>query len=203
MNNNQANSHLLRVLAEFRYQLRGFLQFSQQAANRVGLHPQQHQLLLQVAGRRERARQHRLCRRTRLGLRHNSAVELVNRSVAGRTPASALPIPATGGAWSLKSQAKGRRSLKRRSQAHAQELRELGPSLIRSLKGIERRDLAQGCAPHAMKSQPSILRDFTVDRRVWLLSAAALVVGTGAAGAGGSLVALHRPGNQFVLLPPV
>ena len=33
-----------------------------------------------------------------------------------------------------------------------------------------------------MKSQPSILRDFTVDRRVWLLSAAAVVVGTGAAG---------------------
>jgi chloride channel protein, CIC family len=32
-----------------------------------------------------------------------------------------------------------------------------------------------------MKSQPSILRDFTVDRRVWLLSAVALVVGTGAA----------------------
>ena len=33
-----------------------------------------------------------------------------------------------------------------------------------------------------MKSQPSILRDFTVDRRVWLLSAVALVVGAGAAG---------------------
>jgi hypothetical protein len=50
MNNNRANNHLLQVLAEFRYQLRGFLQFSQQAANRVGLHPQQHQLMLQVAG---------------------------------------------------------------------------------------------------------------------------------------------------------
>ena len=33
-----------------------------------------------------------------------------------------------------------------------------------------------------MKSQPSILRDFTVDRRVWLLSTVALVVGAGAAG---------------------
>ena len=33
-----------------------------------------------------------------------------------------------------------------------------------------------------MKSQPSILRDFTVDRRVWLLSAVALAVGAGAAG---------------------
>ncbi|KAA6462947.1 chloride channel protein [Acidobacteria bacterium AB60] len=33
-----------------------------------------------------------------------------------------------------------------------------------------------------MKSRPSVLRDFTVDRRVWLLSAVALVIGAGAAG---------------------
>ena len=33
-----------------------------------------------------------------------------------------------------------------------------------------------------MKSRPSALRDFTVDRRVWSLSAVALVIGAGAAG---------------------
>ena len=33
-------------LAEFRYQLRRFLHFSEQAARSVGLEPQQHQLLL-------------------------------------------------------------------------------------------------------------------------------------------------------------
>lgn len=33
-----------------------------------------------------------------------------------------------------------------------------------------------------MISRPSVLRDFTVDRRVWLLSLMALVIGTGAAG---------------------
>jgi CIC family chloride channel protein len=33
-----------------------------------------------------------------------------------------------------------------------------------------------------MKSRPSALRDFTVDRRVWLLTAVALFIGTGAAG---------------------
>jgi H+/Cl- antiporter ClcA len=32
-----------------------------------------------------------------------------------------------------------------------------------------------------MKSRPSVLRDFTVDNRVWLLSAVALVIGAGAA----------------------
>ena len=31
-----------------------------------------------------------------------------------------------------------------------------------------------------MLSEPSALRDFTVDKRVWLLSAAALVIGAGA-----------------------
>src|ERR1700739_2677595 len=33
-----------------------------------------------------------------------------------------------------------------------------------------------------MKSRPSALRDFTVDKRVWLLCGVALVIGTGAAG---------------------
>ena len=33
-----------------------------------------------------------------------------------------------------------------------------------------------------MKSRPSVLRDFTVDRRVWMLTAVALVIGAGAAG---------------------
>jgi H+/Cl- antiporter ClcA len=33
-----------------------------------------------------------------------------------------------------------------------------------------------------MRSRPSALRDFTVDRRTWLLSSVALVIGTGAAG---------------------
>jgi H+/Cl- antiporter ClcA len=33
-----------------------------------------------------------------------------------------------------------------------------------------------------MKSRPSALRDFTVDRRTWLMTAVALVIGTGAAG---------------------
>src|ERR1700757_874329 len=32
-----------------------------------------------------------------------------------------------------------------------------------------------------MRSRPSALRDFTVDRRTWLLSAVAVVIGTGGA----------------------
>ena len=41
---------LLKTLADFRFELRRFLQFSECAALKAGLQPQQHQLLLQVAG---------------------------------------------------------------------------------------------------------------------------------------------------------
>ena len=45
-----APDSLLRTLAEFRFELRRFLHFSECAALEAGLQPQQHQLLLQVAG---------------------------------------------------------------------------------------------------------------------------------------------------------
>jgi len=81
MAGNQRGPAPAAALAEFRYQLRGFLRFSEQAAYQVDLHPQQHQLLLQVAGAPEGALPSLAYAAGRLGLRHNSAVELVNRSV--------------------------------------------------------------------------------------------------------------------------
>ena len=41
---------IIRDLARFRYSLRRFLRFSEKAARRCGLTPQQHQLLLGIAG---------------------------------------------------------------------------------------------------------------------------------------------------------
>ena len=71
---------LLETLAEFRYELRQFLHFSERAAVEVGLQPQQHQLLLQVAGTPEGKTVTIVYAAERLSLRHNSVVELVNRS---------------------------------------------------------------------------------------------------------------------------
>jgi DNA-binding MarR family transcriptional regulator len=71
---------LLRTLAEFRFELRCFLHFSERAALEAGLHPQQHQLLLQVAGVLEGTAVTIAYVAERLGLKHNSAVELVDRS---------------------------------------------------------------------------------------------------------------------------
>ena len=74
-----AHNSLLRTLAEFRFELRCFFQFSEFAALEAGLQPQQHQLLLQVAGAHEAAVVTIAYAAERLGLKHNSAVELVNR----------------------------------------------------------------------------------------------------------------------------
>src|ERR1017187_2146233 len=71
---------LLRTLADFRFELRRFLQFSECAALEAGLQPQQHQLLLQVAGAPEATSVTIAYAAERLGLKHNSTVELVDRS---------------------------------------------------------------------------------------------------------------------------
>lgn len=66
-------------LAEFRYRIRSFVHFSEQAVRSAGIEPQQHQLLLAVKGLPEGTRptvtalSHRLC------LKHHSTVELINR----------------------------------------------------------------------------------------------------------------------------
>src|SRR5215831_13720467 len=68
-------------LAEFRYQLRCFLHFSEQAARAVGLEPQQHQLLLTLKGLPfgRSATVSELAER--LQIRHHSTVELIDRMV--------------------------------------------------------------------------------------------------------------------------
>jgi DNA-binding MarR family transcriptional regulator len=68
-----------RALAEFRYQIRKFLRFSEEAARAAGLEPQQHQLLLAVKGMPEGARARIGEIADRLQIKHHSTVELVDR----------------------------------------------------------------------------------------------------------------------------
>jgi DNA-binding MarR family transcriptional regulator len=69
-------------LAAFRYGLRTFLRFSEQAAQAVGLTPQQHQAMLAIMGfpGREQVTVGELAER--LQVRHHSAVGLVDRLAA-------------------------------------------------------------------------------------------------------------------------
>src|SRR5579875_456792 len=72
------------ALAEFRYRLRKFLRFSENAARSVGVTPNQHQLLLAIRGfpGRDFATPTELAER--LQIRHNSCLGLIHRSeVAG------------------------------------------------------------------------------------------------------------------------
>ena len=126
---------LLESLAEFRFELRKFLHFSEEAAIAAGLQPQQHQLLLQVAGAKENTPVTIAYAAKRLKLRHNSVVELVNRSVreglllraqdAGDLRQVLLQITPKG--WKV---------LKKLSIDHARELNILAPRLALDLQRI-------------------------------------------------------------------
>jgi len=72
----------VRNLARFRYALRKFIYFSEQTARRAGLTPQQHQLLLGVAGFTDKDSATVGEIAEFLQVRHHSAVGLVDRAEA-------------------------------------------------------------------------------------------------------------------------
>ena len=75
-------------LAEFRYALRRFLVFSEEAAKGSGLTAQQHQALLAIKGfGRSPITTGELAKR--LAIRHHSAVGLIDRLVAKSLPSAA------------------------------------------------------------------------------------------------------------------
>lgn len=71
----------VRQLAAFRYELRRFLRFSEKAARNSGITPQQHQLLLGIAGHTGRGWATISELAEFLQERHNAVVGLVDRAV--------------------------------------------------------------------------------------------------------------------------
>jgi DNA-binding MarR family transcriptional regulator len=76
---NSSGSLDYRTLAEFRYRIRRFLRFSEEAARDAGLEPQQHQLLLSVRGLPAGVEPTVGELAERLQIRHHSVVELIDR----------------------------------------------------------------------------------------------------------------------------
>lgn len=124
-----------RALAEFRYHIRKFLRFSEEAARKAGLEPQQHQLLLAVKGLPEGTRACIGELAERLQIQHHSTVELVdrleqngfvNRKRNDRDKREVLIVPTP----------KAERILRELSVHHHEMLQDNGAELIASLKKL-------------------------------------------------------------------
>lgn len=131
----------IQSLAEFRHVLRRFLHFSEECAARAGLTPQQHQLILQIAGAPRDGITTIGYLAERLSLRHHSLVELSNRCQELGLIARA-GSPKDGRIVVLRLTPAATRILRALSQDHARELNELAPKLIESLRTFTHRTSA-------------------------------------------------------------
>lgn len=124
-----------RQIAEFRYQIRQFLHFSEEAARASGIEPQQHQLLLAIKGLPEGTRPTITALSSRLSLRHHSTVELANRLVS-RGAILRRHSEDDAREVLLELTPRGEQILRKLSVLHWQELQTSGPALSNSLRAI-------------------------------------------------------------------
>ena len=78
--NSSSEQSRLKSLAEFRFQMRKFLNFSEIASERCGIPAQQYQLMQVIAAMPEDQQASMTYLAERMILRHNSTVELVDRA---------------------------------------------------------------------------------------------------------------------------
>ena len=124
------------VLAQFRYLLRKFSAFSESAAHDAGLTAQQHQALLAIHGfpGRDHVTVGELAER--LGVRHHSAVGLIDRLVA-RSLVHRARDPSDRRRAVVALAPEGRDVLERLSLAHRDELRRLKSTLSQLLAQVD------------------------------------------------------------------
>lgn len=130
-----------RALADFRYQIRRFLAFSEELARGAGMEPQQHQLLLAIKGLPDGAMATIGELAERLQLKHHSTVELVNRMEklgyvareVGKQDRRQVIVRLTPSGASI---------LRKLSLAHHQELEIAGPRLAKALRAIAKQHQA-------------------------------------------------------------
>ena len=127
-------------LAEFRYQIRRFLHFSEQAARTAGIEPHQHQLLLALKGLAQPEEPPTIgILAERLQIQHHSAVELVQR-LEDRRLISRSRSPADRRQVLIQLTPHGEAELEKLTVCHLAELRTNGPALVAALEGLIRRN---------------------------------------------------------------
>lgn len=116
------------ILSAFRYALRQFLRFSEEAAQSMGLTPQQHQALLSIKGfpGRDKITVKELSER--MQIQHHSAVGLVNRLEA-QGLLTREPSHADRRQVYVKLSAQGTALLEQLSSIHKEELHRMLPEL--------------------------------------------------------------------------
>jgi DNA-binding MarR family transcriptional regulator len=122
-------------LAEFRFQLRRFLHFSHVAAEQAGVRPQQYQLLLCVHGMPDELDATIATVAARMLLKHNSAVELVDRTIE-QGLLRRVSDSTDHRRILLRMTPQGERVLASLAEYHLEELEQAGPELIRSLRRV-------------------------------------------------------------------
>jgi DNA-binding MarR family transcriptional regulator len=126
-----------RAMAEFRYQIRRFLRFSEHAAREAGLEPQQYQLMLAVKGLPNGDKPRIGDVAERLQIQHHSTVELVDR-LSKRALVRRRRSENDRREVLLELTPKGERLLQELAVHHRDEIREMGPELVVSLKKVLR-----------------------------------------------------------------
>ena len=135
MKSRSSNSVDYRARAEFRYQIRRFLNFSAREARAAGLEPQQHEAMLALRGLPHQVRPTIGELAERLQIQHHSAVELANRlekhglirRCRGEEDHREVLLRLTS---------RGERVLRQLSHSHAMHLRDEGTALLRTLRKV-------------------------------------------------------------------
>jgi DNA-binding MarR family transcriptional regulator len=124
-----------QALAEFRFQIRKFLHFSEQAVQAAGLERGQYQLMLAIKGMPEGVRPRIRELADRMQIQHHSAVELINRLEAGgyvrreRAQEDRREVL-------LALTAKGDKVLGELASHHHDELQSAAPDLVAALRRV-------------------------------------------------------------------
>jgi DNA-binding MarR family transcriptional regulator len=127
------------TLASFRFALRQFLRFSEDAAISAGCMPQQYQALLVIKGfpNRDHVTVRELA--DRLQIKHHSAVGLIDRLVTEKF-VTRKPSAEDGRQVHIRLTARGERVLEKLASAHHEQLRRIGPEISGLLQRLGKPD---------------------------------------------------------------
>jgi DNA-binding MarR family transcriptional regulator len=124
-----------QTLSEFRYQIRKFIKFSEDAARNLGLNSQQHQMLLALKGLPDSETPTIGVLAERLQVRHHTAVELLDRLVDRGFVVRARD-PRDRRSVLVHITARGEVTLRTLTRMHRKELHNAGPLLLAALRKL-------------------------------------------------------------------